>query len=116
MAKDPARGGHFVCPSWRAGQRCRPYFISNWTHWVTRLIFTILGVGIALSLPLKSLLVAAPPPAAIEVSVLTWGAALVLAAVGSIFLTMHNEVDAWGCLVAGIGTPSLLVILMHSVR
>jgi hypothetical protein len=104
----------FVCPHWVAGQRCKPYFTSH-GHGFARFVFTVLGVLIALAVPLITLattLSTNPPPAPLTPLVLAWGIALGLTAVGSIFLTLHHEVDTWGCLVAGIGTPTLLVVVM----
>ena len=111
MAKEPA----FICPSWIAGQRCKRYFVQDW---VSRAIFTILGVGIALAGPITNFATAysaAPPTAPLVIPILGWGLALLFTAIGSIILTLRHEIDAWGCLVAGIGTPTLLVIIMTSL-
>lgn len=115
VAKQPA----FTCPNWGPGQRCKPYIITNWlAQGFARVIFTLLGVAIALAVPLTNFGTAyttAPPAAPLALPIIGWGVALILTSVGSIFLTLHHEIDSWGCFVAGIGTPTLLVTVMTAL-
>lgn len=109
----------FTCPHWREGQRCKPYFVTSWLHHgLARFIFALLGVLIALTVPLITLanaLSTNPPPPFLSPLIVAWGIALVLTAIGSLYLTLHHEIDVWGCFVAGIGTPTLLVIVMTGI-
>jgi len=110
----------FTCPKWsQAGIRCKPYAVtSRFAHSSSRFIFTVLGVAIALALPLTNFAAAysaVPPAGPLALPVFGWGVALLLTAIGSIFLTLQHEIDAWGCLVAGIGTPTLLVTIMTAL-
>jgi hypothetical protein len=82
------------------------------------MIFTILGVCIALAVPMSNFAAAysaVPPVGPLTPAILGWGIVLFLTAVGSIILTLHHEIDSWGCLVAGIGTPTFLVIIMTAL-
>ena len=115
-----AKHDPFTCPKWaEAGIRCKPYAVTNrFAHSSSRLIFTILGVLIALAVPLINFgtaYSAVPPAGPLALPIIGWGAALLLTAIGSIFLTLHHEIDSWGCLVAGIGTPTLLVTIMTAL-
>jgi intracellular septation protein A len=93
--------------------------VTHWVyHWLARFTFTLLGVFIALAVPLITLTTALstnPPPPSLSPLVIAWGVALLLTAIGSIYVTLHHEIDVWGCFVAGIGTPTLLVIVMTGI-
>src|ERR1700692_557171 len=108
---------HSTGPNWKDGQRCKPYFIHR-GQGIVRFILTLLGIVLALSVPMTTLITnlsAAPPPVGVGPIVAAWGIAYLLVAIGSLILTLHTEAELWGCLVAGIGTPTLLVVIMTAL-
>jgi hypothetical protein len=84
-------------------------------QWLPRFLLALFGVGLALSVPTTTLITnlsAGALPAGLEPAVIFWGSAYLLAAGIGLILTLHTEVELWGCLVAGIGNPTLLSVLM----
>jgi hypothetical protein len=78
-------------------------------------VAVLLGVAIAFAVPVINLInsISGTPPAApLAIAIWAWGAILFLAGVASVTFTMHHETDLWGSLVAAIGIPSFLVVLM----
>ena len=101
----------FVCPNWRNGQACRPFFH---THWTSRWVASLFGSTIAVLAPGINLMIslgAKPPDPAILP--LVWGFAAVYAVgwLAGIVFALNNEHDFFGSLVAGFGIPGLFVIL-----
>src|ERR1700730_4470054 len=101
---------HFTRSNWTTGQRCKPYFIHH-GQGLPRFLLALLGVVLALSVPTTTLITnlsADPLPVGLEPLVAFWGLMYVLTAVIGLILTLHTEVELSGCLVAGIGNPTLL--------
>lgn len=103
----------FSCSNWVAGQACRPYFH---VHWTKRFVAAAVGISATLAAPVVNCITAvshSPPAAPIAVVVWAWGVLLIISALASIVITMHNEHDVWGCFISGVGIPALMVALIN---
>jgi hypothetical protein len=101
-----AGASSFVCPHWRPGEACRRYIhVSSWK----RLLVAVLGSSIGVAVPTLNFLktLSNPPAGALLIGVIAWGIVILLVWLTSIVITMHQEHDMWGNLIAAFGTPSL---------
>ena len=101
----------FTCPHWQVGQSCVPYFyVSIW--WRVPAAFAGACIGLAApSINFFNAYRTTAPGAALYPSVIGWGIALIVTGVLGMIVALHHEKDIWGCILAGVGTPSALLAL-----
>lgn len=75
----------------------------------------LVGSTIAVEIPVLNCIKVvshSPPEAPILPAVVLVGVAIAVVWLVGIVMAMHHETDMWGHLVAGVGTPTLLLALI----
>lgn len=105
----------FVCPHWRPGEECRPYFK---VHWTLRALCTLVGTSIAMATPVVNIGTALSGGASVQplaIIVWAWGIVLFLTAVTSVVLVMHQMPSLLGCFLASLGAPTIVITFLTVV-